>query len=120
MLHRTAVGQYPADKMVSLDEVVALLAKAKSEEIILSTYLDALLLPIDTALVDLPVVEITKAQGSVFSHGQAVELPIALPDGSIKVLADGVFIGTGEANANGHLKVKRGLASQQDDYVKPE
>jgi tRNA pseudouridine55 synthase len=85
-----------------------------------STYLDSLLLPIDTALTDLPVVEITKDEGWVFSHGQAVELPVALPDGAIKVVADGLFIGTGERNAQGHLKSKRGLASQQDDYIKPD
>ena len=120
MLHRTAVGQYPAEKMVSLDEIEALLAKAKDEEVAPSTYLDALLLPLDTALVDLPVVEISKEQGSIFSHGQAIDLDIDLPEGAIKVVAAGIFIGTGERNASGHLKVKRGLASQQDDYVKPE
>ena len=36
-----------------------------------------------------------------------------LPDGAIKVLADGVFIGTGEKNPDGHLKSKRGLSNQQ-------
>ena len=77
-------------------------------------------MPLDTALVDLPVVEISKEQGSIFSHGQAIDLDIDLPEGAIKVVADGIFIGTGERNASGHLKVKRGLASQQDDYVKPE
>jgi len=120
MLHRSAVGHYPTDKMVTLDEVQALLDKAKDEEIAPSTYLDELLLPMDTALVGLPVVEITKEQGSVFSHGQAVDTATDLPDGPIKVLADGVFIGTGERNPNGQLKSKRGLASQQDDYKKPE
>ena len=120
MLHRSKVGHYPTDKMVTLDEIEALLAKAKAEEVAPSTYLDCLLLPIDTALVDLPVVEITQSQGSVFSHGQAVELPMTLPEGAIKVVADGLFIGTGERNAQGHLKSKRGLASQQDDYQKPE
>ena len=95
MLHRSAVGHYPTDKMVSIEQLESLLAKAKDEETVPSTYLDELLLPMDTALVDLPVVEITKEQGVSFSHGQAVVLGKELPDGAIKVLADGVLIGTG-------------------------
>ena len=114
MLHRSAVGHYPADKMVSLEQLEALLVKAKQEELTPSTYLDELLLPMDTALVGLPVVELSKEQGSSFSHGQAVVLDIELPEGAIKVLADGVFIGTGEKNADGHLKSKRGLSNQQE------
>ncbi|ATG58722.1 MULTISPECIES: tRNA pseudouridine(55) synthase TruB [Pseudoalteromonas] len=113
MLHRSAVGHYPADKMVSIEQLESLLAKAKDEETVPSTYLDELLLPMDTALVDLPVVEITKEQGVSFSHGQAVVIGKELPDGAIKVLADGVFIGTGEKNPDGHLKSKRGLSNQQ-------
>ena len=114
MLHRSAVGHYPADKMVSLEQLEALLVKAKQEELTPSTYLDELLLPMDTALVGLPVVELSKEQGSSFSHGQAVVLDIELPEGAIKVLADGVFIGTGERNPDGHLKSKRGLSNQQE------
>jgi len=113
MLHRSAVGHYPADRMVSIEQLESLLAKAKDEETVPSTYLDELLLPMDTALVDLPVVEITKEQGVSFSHGQAVVLGKELPDGAIKVLADGVFIGTGEKTPDGHLKSKRGLSNQQ-------
>ena len=113
MLHRSAVGHYPADKMVSIGQLESLLAKAKDEETVPSTYLDELLLPMDTALVDLPVVEITKEQGVSFSHGQAVVLGKELPDGAIKVLADGAFIGTGEKHPDGHLKSKRGLSNQQ-------
>ena len=113
MLHRSTVGHYPTDKMVSIEQLESLLAKAKDEETVPSTYLDELLLPMDTALVDLPVVEITKEQGVSFSHGQAVVLGKELPDGAIKVLADGVFIGTGEKNPDGHLKSKRGLSNQQ-------
>ncbi|MGR3982304.1 tRNA pseudouridine(55) synthase TruB [Pseudoalteromonas sp. 1181_04] len=114
MLHRSAVGHYPADKMVSLEQLEALLVKAKQEELTPSTYLDELLLPMDTALVGLPVVKLSKEQGSSFSHGQAVVLDIELPEGAIKVLADGVFIGTGERNPDGHLKSKRGLSNQQE------
>ncbi|MFP3458205.1 hypothetical protein R0J89_18330, partial [Psychrobacter sp. SIMBA_152] len=81
MLHRSAVGHYPADKMVTLEQLETLLNQAKEQDVAPSTYLDELLLPMDTALVDLPVVEITKEQGMAFSHGQAVVLGKALPEG---------------------------------------
>lgn len=112
MLHRSSVGHYPADKMVTLEQLEALLAQAKDEDALPSTYLDAQLLPMDSALVDLPVVAITKEQGVAFSHGQAVVLGQVLPEGVIKVMADGKFIGTGERNPDGHLKSKRGLSNQ--------
>lgn len=115
MLHRSAVGHYPADKMVTLEQLETLLNQAKEQDVAPSTYLDELLLPMDTALVDLPVVEITKEQGIAFSHGQAVVLGKELPEGAIKVLADGIFIGTGERNPDGHLKSKRGLSNQQPE-----
>ncbi|WP_404339138.1 tRNA pseudouridine(55) synthase TruB [Pseudoalteromonas mariniglutinosa] len=114
MLHRSAVGHYPAQKMVSLTQLQALLERAKAEDISPSCYLDELLLPIDTALVDLPVIEITAEQGAAFSHGQTVVIGKPLPEGVVKVVADGVFIGTGEQNRDGHLKSKRGLSNQQD------
>ena len=112
MLHRSSVGHYPADKMVTLEQLEALLVQAKDEDALPSTYLDAQLLPMDSALVDLPVVAITKEQGVAFSHGQAVVLGQVLPEGVIKVMADGKFIGTGERNPDGHLKSKRGLSNQ--------
>ena len=115
MLHRSAVGHYPADKMVTLEQLETLLNQAKEQDVAPSTYLDELLLPMDTALVDLPVVEITKEQGMAFSHGQAVVLGKALPEGAIKVMADGIFIGTGERNPDGHLKSKRCLSNQQPE-----
>ena len=66
----------------------------------------------DTALVDLPVIEITQEQGVAFSHGQTVVIGKPVPDGVVKVMADGVFIGTGERHKDGHLKSKRGLSNQ--------
>lgn len=112
MLHRSAVGHYPSEKMVSLEQLEEKLEQAKAQELAPSTYLDELLLPIDTALVGLPVIEITHEQGLAFSHGQTVVIGKPLPDGPVKVMAAGIFIGTGEQNRDGHLKSKRGLANQ--------
>lgn len=112
MLHRSAVGHYPSEKMVTLEQLEEKLQQAKEDDVAPSSYLDELLLPMDTALVDLPVIEITQEQGVAFSHGQTVVIGKPVPDGVVKVMADGVFIGTGERHKDGHLKSKRGLSNQ--------
>ncbi|KJY92415.1 tRNA pseudouridine(55) synthase TruB [Pseudoalteromonas piscicida] len=114
MLHRSEVGHYPSDKMITLVELEALLEKAKAEEVAPSTYLDELLLPMDTALVDLSVVDISAEQGVAFGHGQTVVVE-NLPDGIVKVVADGKFVGIGERNPQGLLKAKRALSSAQPE-----
>ncbi|GEK08389.1 tRNA pseudouridine(55) synthase TruB [Pseudoalteromonas sp. McH1-7] len=114
MLHRSEVGHYPSDKMITLVELEALLEKARAQEVAPSTYLDELLLPMDTALVDLPVVDITAEQGIAFGHGQTVTVA-NLPDGIVKVVADGKFVGIGERNPQGLLKAKRALSSAQTE-----
>ncbi|TMO74208.1 tRNA pseudouridine(55) synthase TruB [Pseudoalteromonas aurantia] len=112
MLHRSKVGHYPSEQMVTIEQLEEKLQQAKAEGVEPSTYLDELLLPMDTALVDLPVVEITAEQGVAFSHGQVVVCG-TVPEGIIKVVADGQFIGIGERNPDGHLKAKRALATNQ-------
>ncbi|MCG9759058.1 tRNA pseudouridine(55) synthase TruB [Pseudoalteromonas sp. Isolate6] len=114
MLHRSEVGHYPSDKMITLVELEALLEKAKAEEVAPSTYLDELLLPMDTALVDLSVVDISAEQGVAFGHGQTVAVE-NLPGGIVKVVADGKFVGIGERNPQGLLKAKRALSSAQPE-----
>lgn len=114
MLHRSEVGHYPSDKMITLVELEALLEKAKAEEVAPSTYIDELLLPMDTALVDLSVVDISAEQGFAFGHGQTVAVE-NLPDGIVKVVADGKFVGIGERNPQGLLKAKRALSSAQPE-----
>ncbi|MBE0367068.1 tRNA pseudouridine(55) synthase TruB [Pseudoalteromonas aurantia] len=112
MLHRSKVGHYPSEQMVTIEQLEEKLQQAKTEGVEPSTYLDELLLPMDTALVDLPVVEISAEQGVAFSHGQVVVCG-TVPEGIIKVVADGQFIGIGERNPDGHLKAKRALATNQ-------
>ncbi len=113
MLHRSKVGSYPSDKMVPVEELEARLARAKEEEVEPSTYLDELLLPMDSALVDLPVVNISEEEGKAFGHGQAITFA-DVPDGVVKVVAAGRFIGIGERNEQGKLKAKRALSSAEE------
>ncbi|KZN49233.1 tRNA pseudouridine(55) synthase TruB [Pseudoalteromonas luteoviolacea] len=112
MLHRSEVGHYPSDKMVTIEQLEAKLQQAKDEELEPSVYIDELLLPMDTALVDLPTITLTQEQGIAFSHGQTVVVG-EVPEGVIKVMAEDIFIGIGERNKHGHLKAKRALSSAQ-------
>ncbi|KZN63684.1 tRNA pseudouridine(55) synthase TruB [Pseudoalteromonas luteoviolacea] len=112
MLHRSEVGHYPSDKMVTIEQLEAKLQQAKEEGLEPSVYIDELLLPMDTALVDLPTITLTQEQGIAFSHGQTVVVG-EVPEGVIKVMAEDTFIGIGERNKHGHLKAKRALSSAQ-------
>lgn len=115
MLHRSEVGHYPSDKMISFEALEALVQSVAQDETARIALLDPLLLPMDTALADLPMVEINEEQGKAFGHGQVVKLESGeVPEGIIKVMADGRFIGLGERNPHGHLKAKRALSSTQE------
>ncbi|CCQ12527.1 tRNA pseudouridine synthase B [Pseudoalteromonas luteoviolacea B = ATCC 29581] len=114
MLHRSEVGHYPSERMISFERLESLVESVSEDLDARYAVLDALLLPMDTALVDLPSVEIDADQGKAFSHGQVVKLDgQVVPEGIIKVMANGHFIGLGERNPHGHLKAKRALSSAQ-------
>ncbi|MBU2977123.1 tRNA pseudouridine(55) synthase TruB [Alteromonas sp. C1M14] len=99
-LHRTEVASYPTEKMVSLEDVIALEASLEEDQF---TPLDDLLLPMDTAVLSLTAVVIDDLGLHRFEHGQSVA---PSPDESFKqgqmyrVYAeqDGaqLFIGVGE------------------------
>ncbi|MEM0516021.1 tRNA pseudouridine(55) synthase TruB [Pseudoalteromonas sp. YIC-827] len=109
MLHRSKVGHYPAEKMVTLDELQALLDEAKSQDQAPGEVLDTLLLPMDTAVQDLPSVEIDEQQAIAFAHGQTVVIG-EVPEEVCAVRCGERFLGVGERNQHGHLKAKRAVA----------
>ncbi|MBS3796324.1 tRNA pseudouridine(55) synthase TruB [Pseudoalteromonas sp. BDTF-M6] len=109
MLHRSKVGHYPAEKMVTLDQLQALLDEAKSQDKAPSEMLDPLLLPMDTAVQDLPSVEIDEQQAIAFAHGQTVVIG-EVPEEVCAVRCGERFLGVGERNQHGHLKAKRAVA----------
>ncbi len=114
MLHRSKVGHYPAEEMLTLEQLETLLAQAKTQGIENGVLIDPLLLPMDTAVVDLAEVHLTQAQGNSFVQGVSITLE-NLPDGFVRVVsgAEKVFIGVGEKNEQGQLKAKRTLAKLQ-------
>lgn len=114
MLHRSAVGHYPASQMMSLADLEAKLLAQNLAGTEAHGFLDTLLLPMDSALVALPEVIITTEQEVAFKNGQTSDMA-NLPEGVFRVVVapDMRFIGIGERNELGQLKSKRGLSTHQ-------
>ena len=64
-LRRTRVGRFTLDRAISLDDLAALEQGAAAEN---------LLLPIETALDDIPALALTEAEAHRLRHGQSVAL----------------------------------------------
>ena len=71
---------------------------------------DALLLPMDTALVGMTEAVVTDNQANGFCHGQAALCQIYQRVSLKFRQRDNRFIGIGEHNELGQLKPKRGLS----------
>ena len=69
--------------------------------------LDALLLPVDSALSHWPMAELSGDAAWYFTKGQPVFVPGAPTRGQLRVYADRRFLGVGEIIADGRLAPKR-------------
>lgn len=109
MLRRTQVAGYPYERMVSLEQLEALLAQAQEQEIAPRELLDPLLLPMDTAVSDLKEVNLPRDMGDYLMHGQPVQAQ-GLVEGELVRITLGdeaEFIGIGTMNDDGMLAPKR-------------
>ena len=84
-LHRSAVGNYPTDKMVTMEQLESLLEQANEQEIPPSVLLDPLLLPMQSAVVGLPAVYIDDMSANFLRHGNPVQAYNAPIDGNVQV-----------------------------------
>ena len=95
MLRRTGVAKYPYEKMVTLEQ--------------LNELLDPLLLPMDTAVEDLPEVNLNAELTNLVQHGMPVQV-LGAPEGTpIRMTSgeDKLFIGVAEVNDDGKVAPKR-------------
>lgn len=111
-LRRSAVGNYPQDKMVTIEQLEALLAKARESEVTASTLLDPLLLPMTTACDGIPAVFVDEASASYLRHGNPVRAANCPNDGLVQVFIGddeetGEFIGVGHIDSDGQVAPKR-------------
>ncbi|OAN14190.1 tRNA pseudouridine(55) synthase [Photobacterium jeanii] len=114
-LRRTGVAKYPIERMVTIEQLEALLEQAKSQDISPGELLDPLLLPTDTAVQDLPEVQITPALATYILHGNPVQAGPVPAEGTtvrITVGEQREFIGVGVIDADGMLAPKRVMANQ--------
>ncbi|ENP8451857.1 tRNA pseudouridine(55) synthase TruB [Vibrio parahaemolyticus] len=109
MLRRTAVAKYPYDKMVTLEQLNELLEQAHREEIAPRELLDPLLMPMDTAVEDLPEVNLIPELADMVQHGQPVQVLGAPEQGPLRLTMgeERLFIGVGEMNDDGKIAPKR-------------
>ncbi|MDG2630992.1 tRNA pseudouridine(55) synthase TruB [Vibrio parahaemolyticus] len=109
MLRRTAVAKYPYEKMVTLEQLNELLEQAHREEIAPRELLDPLLMPMDTAVEDLPEVNLIPELADMVQHGQPVQVLGATEQGSLRLTMgeERLFIGVGEMNDDGKIAPKR-------------
>ncbi|EMV0266050.1 TPA: tRNA pseudouridine(55) synthase TruB [Vibrio parahaemolyticus] len=109
MLRRTAVAKYPYEKMVTLEQLNELLEQAHREEIAPRELLDPLLMPMDTAVEDLPEVNLIPELADMVQHGQPVQVLGAPEQGALRLTMgeERLFIGVGEMNDDGNIAPKR-------------
>ncbi|HEY3645132.1 MAG TPA: tRNA pseudouridine(55) synthase TruB [Gammaproteobacteria bacterium] len=102
VLRRLAVGPFGRDlALLSLQELEARKAAQGLEA------LDALMLPVDHAVLHWPMAALTGDSAWYFTRGQAVFVPGAPAAGKLRVYGDGRFLGVGEMQGDGRLAPKR-------------
>lgn len=116
MLRRTGVAHYPYQNMVTLEELNALVEQAHREERSPYEALDALLLPMDTAVEDLPEVNLIPELMHMVQHGQAVQIFGAPEQGYVRLTGgdEKLFLGVGEMNDDGKIAPKRLVVYRED------
>lgn len=111
LLRRTKVSGYPVERMVTLERLEALLEQARTDEVPPGQYLDGFLLPMDSAVQDLPAVDVQAATAFYLKQGQAVQVGLASSTGLVRIVEEGTFIGVGELDGEGKLAPKRMVVS---------
>ncbi len=111
-LRRSAVGNYPTERMVTMATLEALLEQAEAEDVPPSVYLDPLLLPMTTACDGIPAVFVDDMSANFLRHGNPVQCPNAPSDGLVQVFVGddvdtGEFIGVGHIDDEGLVAPKR-------------
>jgi tRNA pseudouridine55 synthase len=108
-LRRLTVAKYPTERMVTLEQLGELLTQANEQEIAPKELLDPLLLPMDTAVQDLPEVNVIPELADMIMHGQGVQVFGAPSDVQVRITMgeERRFIGVGQMDDDGKIAPKR-------------
>lgn len=109
MLRRLAVAGYPAERMLTLEQLQCILDNCKASDISPRLELDPLLLPMDTAVQGLPEVNLSELVAGYLLQGQAVQVAGAPLDGYVRMTVgeEHRFIGVGEIDDDGKVAPRR-------------
>ncbi len=118
-LHRSQVARYPAERMLTLEQLQAIFERCKSEGRPPREELDPLLMPMDTAVDSLPEVNMSAIVASYVNQGQAVQVPNVPLDGFVRMTVGEAreFIGVGEIDDDGKVAPRRlvRIGSEDDE-----
>lgn len=104
-LRRTLAGPFKLSGAISLATLEALAERGAQAE------MDALLKPLDAALGDLPLVEVSESSGFYIRQGQPVLVPNSPCSGMVRMgLETGEFLGIGEILDDGRVAPRRLIA----------
>ena len=103
VLHRLSAGPYPAEKMLTLEQLGNIKAEGGFEAI------DELLLPVSTSVADWPRVELGDNAAYYIQQGQPVMASDRPADGWVSVYkaSSGEFLGVGEVLEDGRIAPRR-------------
>ncbi|HEX4503829.1 MAG TPA: tRNA pseudouridine(55) synthase TruB [Scandinavium sp.] len=109
MLRRLAVSRYPVDRMVTLEQLQALVEQAEQQDIPAAQLLDPLLMPMDSPASDFPVVNLPLTSSVYFKNGNPVRSADVQVNGLVRVTEgqEGKFIGMGEIDDEGRVAPRR-------------
>jgi len=100
-LVRTEVGPFRAVAMTTLDEIADLSEKGLE-------FLDKLLLPIDTVVLEMPEIILSESVSCYLGQGQAVIVPHAPTQGMLRIYNENHdFLGVGEVLDDGRIAPRR-------------
>ncbi|WP_288876434.1 tRNA pseudouridine(55) synthase TruB [uncultured Kosakonia sp.] len=108
-LRRLAVSRYPIERMVTLEQLQALVQQAEQQDVPAAELLDPLLMPMDSPASDFPVVNIPSVVAAYFKNGQPVRASTTPAEGLVRVTEgeEGKFIGMGEIDDQGRVAPRR-------------
>ncbi|OON39181.1 tRNA pseudouridine(55) synthase TruB [Izhakiella australiensis] len=116
MLRRLQVASYPVEKMITLEQLQAVVSETNESECSPNNRLDALLMPMDSPAASLPEVNIQSSVAAYFKQGQPVQVAGVPPDGLVRVTeGDGRdFIGMAEIDDLGRVAPRRLVVEYPD------
>jgi tRNA pseudouridine55 synthase len=108
-LRRLQVATYPFERMVTMEQLHALVAQAEAEGIEPRLLLDPLLLPMDSPCEDFPEVNLLPVVAGYVKQGQPVQASGAPLSGLVRMTEgeERKFIGVGEIDDQGRVAPKR-------------